>query len=86
VSQGLGGLQFMEDLSAYREGAMIFQSQAILEKFDILKELSVIHYLSPENLEIIFTNTKLAELEREEVIAFIRMRSDFKSSWIGKYI
>jgi hypothetical protein len=74
-------------LTAYHECAKLFQNEEVLEKFDILRELSKVHNIeNPENLKVLFTDTLLSKLDRAFVIDFIKKRTDFKSNWIGKYI
>jgi len=86
VSQGMGGFRFLQDLTAYRDCAHSFNNKHTLERFEILKEIATVHHVAPENLKVLFTDTKLAKLSKSTVIDFIKQRSDFRAWWVGKYI
>jgi len=85
ISQGLGGLQLLQDLTAYWECAKTLNSPKVLEKFDILKEITTIHLVAPENLNMLLKETKLSKLPKQDFLCLVGRRSDYKSWWIEKY-
>jgi hypothetical protein len=73
-------------LTEYRETAKGFGIEAVTEHYDVLKEMATIHLVAPERLEFLLTNTNLSKLEKNDFVAIVRTREDFKSQWIGKYV
>lgn len=75
-----------DDSSDLTEYSMVGKQQfpTLSEKFGILKDIARIHQVAPENLAVLFVDTELSKLDRAEVIALIRTRADYKSSWNGK--
>lgn len=61
-------------------------SNSVIEWFDVVKDISVIHHVSAENVRVVFTETNLSKLDRSEVLQLIKTRADWKQAWIGKYI
>jgi len=86
VSKGIGGLRVMRDLAEYKDSVKIFHLPAVNEAFEILCEISKIHLVAPENLKTIIEEGVLSRLDKNELMAYIRLRSDFKSVWIGKFV
>ncbi|PRP87918.1 exocyst complex subunit 5 [Planoprotostelium fungivorum] len=86
VSQGAGGLRLLQDLVAYRESAKMFRSEHIGEAFDLLREITKVHNVPPEQLKVVISDTILASVEKNEILSFVQQRSDYKAFWIGKYV
>jgi len=86
VTSGVGGLKLLSDLTEYRDSAKLFTSDQVLEKFEILKELANIHFVAPENLQTLLTESKLSKMDKSNVLEFVKTRADFKPNWIGKYV
>jgi len=52
VSEGMGGLKLLRDLTEFRDTAgKLFNSETVLEKFELLKDLAHIHLVAPENVK-----------------------------------
>jgi hypothetical protein len=86
VTPGVGGLRLLSDLTEYRDCSKLFIGAEVLEKFEVLKELSNVHFVAPENLQTLFVESKLSKLDKISILEFVKTRSDFKPVWIGKYI
>lgn len=74
------------DLTDYHELSRMFGSQAVTDQFESLKGVASLHLVSPENLSVLMREGALSRIPREDLLAFVRLRSDFKSQWVGKYV
>jgi len=83
---GKGGLKLMRDLAEYKDAMKLFQIPAVEEASEILGEIAKLHLIAPENLKTVIEEGALSRMDRNEVLTFIRLRNDFKSTWIGKYV
>eukprot|EP01116_Phalansterium_solitarium_P008722 TRINITY_DN22691_c0_g1_i1.p1 TRINITY_DN22691_c0_g1~~TRINITY_DN22691_c0_g1_i1.p1 ORF type:complete len:793 (-),score=379.60 TRINITY_DN22691_c0_g1_i1:84-2462(-) len=82
ISQGAGGLQLLRDLTAYKECAkQLFTNDGVLDEFETLRELANIHLVAPDHLKVVLSESRLAKMDRNEVMQFIRLRSDYNRNW-----
>jgi len=86
VSKGLGGLKLLRDLTEYKDTLKLFQRQAIDDAFEVLCEIAKIHLVAAENLKTVIEEGPLSRMDRSDLMNYIRLRSDYKSVWIGKYV
>jgi hypothetical protein len=56
------------------------------EHFAILKDIANIYLVPAENLRALVEESSLSKLSPAEVYDFIKLRSDFKANWMGKYV
>lgn len=86
IMQGVGVIQLLRDLTEYKECGALFNSKLVQEKFEILRDLANIHMGAPENLQSFYSESHLSKLDKQEILTYVRLRSDFNRTWIGKYI
>jgi len=86
ISKGLGGLKLMRDLAEYKDTLKLFQIPTVDEACEILGEISKIHLVAPENLKTVVDEGLLSRMDKNELLTYVRLRSDYKSTWIGKFI
>jgi len=86
VSKGLGGLKLMRDLAEYKDLIQIFDIPQVNDAFELLGEISKVHLVAPENLKTVIEEGPLSRMDKNEVMNYVRLRSDYKSTWVGKYI
>jgi len=86
ISKGLGGLKLMRDLAEYKDTLKLFQIPTVDEACEILGEISKIHLVAPENLKTVVEEGLLSRMDKNELLAYVRLRNDYKSTWIGKFI
>lgn len=86
VKQGLGAVQLLRDLTEYKDIGSIFGSATIVEQFSVFPDIANLHLVDPETLKRLISESKLSKLDKQEIIDLVKMRSDFKPFWIGKYL
>lgn len=88
VSAGLGGMRLMRDMAEYRDVARRMQvPPAVDEGFAQLKEAANVFVVPPANLRpLLEESSLLARLSPAERLGLVRQRTDFKASWVGRYI
>jgi len=82
VSPGTGGLKLLRDLTEYKEHAKLFNSESIVEKFEVLREIANVHLVAPESLNSLIEETKM---NRQDILQFVRLRSDYRGGWGVKF-
>lgn len=86
ISQGMGGLKLKRDMQEYDGFAKDdLGIKAITKLYSILPELANIHLLAPSQLKGLLEDSALCNLSREEGLQFLRLRSDWKPSWVKEY-
>ena len=78
-------MMLLRDLSQYKEFAMQFSSSIVTEKFSILRDLANIHIVPSENIQTLIEDSHLAQMDREELMTIIHLRSDFNSTQTGNW-
>lgn len=73
-------------MSEYREVSKHFNSESILEKFEVLEAVGKIYTVPPENLKVLTSETKLAKMDKQDILTFVKLRSDFKPQWLRDYL
>mmetsp|Transcript_11825 Transcript_11825/g.29864 ORF Transcript_11825/g.29864 Transcript_11825/m.29864 type:complete len:317 (+) Transcript_11825:93-1043(+) len=86
VSQGLGGMQLMRDVSEYQSWARSLGTLSLHTKFDLLRHIANMHTFPPHNLQALIEETSLSKLSGVSLLELLRMRTDFKPSWLGTII
>ena len=77
----LGAIKLMRDLSEYQKCMRQFQVTIVEDQFDTLREISNVLLVLPQNLsEVVQQVEKNPSVKHEDVLSFIRMRSDYKQS------
>ena len=77
----LGAIKLMRDLSEYQKCMRQFQVTVIEDQFDTLREVSNVLLVLPQNLpEVVSQLEKNPSVKHEDVIAFIKMRSDYSKN------
>ncbi|GAM22355.1 hypothetical protein SAMD00019534_055300 [Acytostelium subglobosum LB1] len=82
IGQGPGALKLIRDLNSYKDLSKIFKSHRVEELFEVLFEISKLHFVGPENFKSVVEGGPLSRMDRNDLIAFIKQRSDFKSPWL----
>lgn len=86
VAQGIGAFQLLRDLTEYKDYcSSIFGSPTVVELFSVLPDIGKLHIIDPKAFKNLIADSKLSKLEKHEVIELIKMRSDFKQSWLEEY-
>ena len=91
VSAGLGGMRLLRDCSEYRDLVRRLQlaaaAPAVADSFEQLREAANLFVVPPGNLRpLLEEGALLSRLDAAERLALVRLRSDFQSSWIGRYV
>eukprot|EP01132_Coremiostelium_polycephalum_P002100 gene2100-2588_t len=81
IGQGVGALKLIRDLTEYRNVSKLFKSHKVDEAFEILFEISKLHFVGPENLKSVVEGGALSRMQKSDLIIFLKQRSDFKSNW-----
>ncbi|KAN0029803.1 hypothetical protein ACTA71_007940 [Dictyostelium dimigraforme] len=82
IGQGIGTLKLMRDLTEYRNLSKQFKSQKVDDAFELLFEISKLHLVNPENFKLVIEGGSLTRMSKQDLIIFIKQRSDFKSIWL----
>lgn len=85
VDQGIGAFCLMRDMSEYQECIGSFKIERLNVDYDILKALAKLHMVGPEQLSDVISDSALAKWPKTELESFIKMRSDYDRTWLGKY-
>ncbi|ELR13552.1 exocyst complex component 5, putative [Acanthamoeba castellanii str. Neff] len=86
VSQGMGGMKLKRDMQEYQQAALSsFPFPAVTEAFEVLSDLASIHLIEAGQLRHLLDESALASLKRVQVVEYVKLRSDFKPSWIQQY-
>jgi len=86
ITQGLGGLALMRDLTEYQNCITIFNDEYLTQQYDVLKSLYKLHLVGPAQIRDLIQESSLSTLKKDELEEFVRQRSDYSSQWVGKYI
>lgn len=62
-----------------------FPYTTVLRAFEVLSDLASIHLIEAGQLRHLLEESALASLKRARVLEYIKLRSDFKASWIQHY-
>ncbi|KYQ93399.1 exocyst complex subunit 5 [Tieghemostelium lacteum] len=82
VGQGIGALKLLRDLTEYKETMKKFKSHKVDDGFELLFEISKLHFIVPENFKAIIESGCLSRMPKNDLIIFIKQRSDFQSLWL----
>ncbi|EGC38338.1 hypothetical protein DICPUDRAFT_28786 [Dictyostelium purpureum] len=82
IGQGSGTLKLIKDLTEYRSTLKSFKSHKVDDAFEMLFEVSKLFLVGPDSFKDIIENGILARVQKSDLIAFIKQRSDFKSIWL----
>ncbi|EFA75457.1 exocyst complex subunit 5 [Heterostelium album PN500] len=82
IGQGPGALKLLSDLKSYKDASKIFKSHKVEESFDMLYDISKLHFVNAENFKSVIEGGALSRMPKADLIAFIKQRSDFKSLWL----
>eukprot|EP01137_Pigoraptor_chileana_P007384 Opistho-2@52905 len=80
----LGGLLLTRDIAEYQNCVRGIKNPLIMEMFELLREISNIYVVRPENLRQVSSEGRLVKLDRDTLMGFVRLRSDFKTAGIAK--
>ncbi|KAL9648096.1 hypothetical protein ABK040_007462 [Willaertia magna] len=81
VVNNSGAIKLMRDLSEYQKCMRQFQVSIVEDQFDTLREISNVLLVMPNNLpDVVQQLEKNPNVKREDIMAFVKMRSDYKSS------
>jgi len=53
--------------------------------FEVLDAVNALHFMEPERLRDMMVEGPLSTLPRQEVLKYIKLRSDFKNAWVQQY-
>ena len=70
----------LRDLTQYKDFVSKFQSKIASEKFAILRDVANIHIVPSENIQTLIEDSNLANMDREELLSIIDLRSDMCSN------
>merc|ERR1712060_198739 len=73
----MGGLLLVCDINAYLEVTKNFEVQLVYQLFDVLKQLCNLLMSPPENIRQVCTSEQLANLDREVLHNFVKLRKDY---------
>ena len=77
----IGAIKLMRDLSEYQKAIRQFQVTSVEDQFDTLREISNVLLVLPQNLaDVVQQLEKNSSVKHEEVVAFIKMRGDYKTA------
>lgn len=85
VDQGIGAFCLMRDMSEYQECIGSFKIERLNVEYDILKAIAKLHMVGPEQLSDVVSDSALSKLTKTELESFIKMRSDYDRTWLGKH-
>jgi hypothetical protein len=85
VDQGIGAFCLMRDMSEYQECIASFKIERLNTDFEILKSIAKLHMVGPEQLGDVISDSPLSKWPKSELELFIKMRSDYDRTWLGKY-
>ena len=85
VDQGIGAFCLMRDMSEYQECIASFKIDRLNADFEILKAIAKLHMVGPAQLADVISDSALSKWPKTELDAFLKMRSDYDRSWLGKY-
>jgi hypothetical protein len=66
-------------------GLSFFPYGSVTEAFEVLSDLASIHLIEAGQLRHLMDESALATLKRAQVVEYIKLRSDFKPTWIQQY-
>jgi hypothetical protein len=73
-------------MQEYQQAALSsFPFPAVTEAFEVLSDLASIHLIEAGQLRHLLDESALASLKRVQVVEYVKLRSDFKPSWIQQY-
>lgn len=73
-------------MQEYQQCALSFFPYAsVLEAFEVLSDLASIHLIEAGQLRHLLEESALSTLKRSQVLEYIKLRSDFKPTWIQQY-
>ncbi|MHB1956935.1 MAG: hypothetical protein ACYCOU_24730 [Sulfobacillus sp.] len=73
-------------MQEYQQCALAhFPYPSVLEAFEQLSDLASIHLIEAGQLRHLLEESSLSSMKRAQVVEYIKLRSDFKSSWISQY-
>jgi len=79
-------MRLLRDLTEYREFIQELGIPSLDEQFAILRDLANIYLVPPENLRSLLEESTLTKMDIEDLHTYVKLRSDFKSDWLNKYI
>jgi len=80
-----GMLVLVSDLTQYQQAFSRFSIRRLDEEFEILRPIGKLFMVAPEQLRDVIKDSPLEKLPQRELESFIKRRSDYSSSWIGKH-
>lgn len=86
IETQFGVLVLISDLTAYQEAISSFGIERLNMEYDVLKSIGKLYMVAPEQFKELIADTQLRTMDPKEVEDLIRRRSDFTSSWIGKFL
>jgi hypothetical protein len=86
IAHGEGGLALMRDMREYCDCIAKFNVTALNTHFTILESIAKLHLLAPEQLPNLIQETGLKSMSDQDIYDFVRHRSDFTPTWLGKWI
>jgi hypothetical protein len=85
VDQGIGAFCLMRDMSEYQECIGTFKIERLNSDFDVLKAIAKMHIVKPDQIGDVITDSALSKWQKPEIESFIKMRSDYDRTWVGKF-
>jgi hypothetical protein len=86
ITQGMGGMKLKRDMQEYRQCAQTyFPFRPVLAAFEMLNDIASIHLISPSQIRHLIEESSLSRMPRSQVLEYIKLRSDYKSSWVNQY-
>jgi hypothetical protein len=88
ITAGLGGMRLLRDMAEYREAVRRLRlASSVDDAFTQLKEAANLFVVPPANVRpLLEESSLLARLTPDERLALVKQRSDYKASWVGRFI
>eukprot|EP01135_Chromosphaera_perkinsii_P007519 Nk52_evm3s913 gene=Nk52_evmTU3s913 len=82
----IGGMVLTRDISEYQNFFQDLKIPAVKELMERARDIGNIFIVRPENLKEVCNEGYLARMSREKLVAFIQLRSDYRSANIARIL
>ena len=72
------------DIDTYREAFRDFETETIEAHFHLLREVTTLFIVAPDNLRLLVKEGNFAMLSEDDLEALIRQRADYKQVVLGQ--
>ena len=76
----------MRDALEYQERINSFKIPSLSKQYEILKSIAKLHIVDPHQIKNLIEDSDLSKLSKQEILEYIRQRSDYDKSWNDKYL